>query len=257
MSYGGYIGVYKEESGFVDLTDIPLVLGEVTYFIENNILMPYSMFTINRSSFSGYLLIVPDEALTAQNVKIESEISLLAMLKQKRYNARAMADDFIEIGIYPYTNYSNNLRSFEFNRLRELSDRAVWFIGCIFIALVFILISMAILAVKLLIMIEEDKSRYKTLWRIGADKFMILKSLLVQMLFHYFIPFILPVILFGPICYIILKIITLSGAEMTALTVFSQVIGIFGVIVALYVLYFTVTYLIARRDIKKSIRSMG
>ncbi len=256
---GGYVGIYQNERYYLNLTDVPLVLGDVSYSNEDNLFMPdtTSMFIINGSGYTNYLFIIPDEAATAQNVKIGSHISLLAMLKNKRYNARAMIDDFRQIGFYTNSFINSSVKSFEYKRILEVSDRAVWLIGCMFIALVFILISIAVLAVKLLIMLEEDKSRYKMLWQIGADKFMIFKSLFLQMLFYYFIPFLLPVILLGPICYIILKIITLQGAEMSMLTVFGQVLGVFGVILLFYVLYFIVTYLIARRDIQKTLRSIG
>lgn len=54
MSYGGYIGVYKDESGFVDLTDIPLVLGEVTYFIENSCSLRFIFYRDVFNSQTGY-----------------------------------------------------------------------------------------------------------------------------------------------------------------------------------------------------------
>jgi putative ABC transport system permease protein len=139
--------------------------------------------------------------------------------------------------------------------LDDLGTTGLFLLGEMYVSVVFLLLSMAILALKLLSMLSEDRERYRTLWRLGVDKGMIGRSLFAQMFFYFFLPLIVPLF-----CSIAVGCYIATAAKrrqviISAVTIFSRVAGVALALLVLYALYFTATYLIARRDVNASLRA--
>ena len=58
----------------------------------------------------------------------------------------------------------------EYNRMQNNSTSAILVIGAIYVAVVFVFLAMAVLALKTLAGISEDKRKYEILFRLGAGE---------------------------------------------------------------------------------------
>ncbi len=139
----------------------------------------------------------------------------------------------------------------EYERIDSLTGIALFLLGDLFVSAVFLLLTMAMLALKMLATVSEDGERYKTLWRLGASKGMIAKSLFTQMFFFFFTPFLLPLAGCFPLASVLITLAEKSMALITAGEIIAQIAIFAGVILALYAIYFTLSYIVAWRDVKK------
>lgn len=94
-----------------------------------------------------------------------------------------------------------------YDYLYTLSGIGLILFASLFIGMVFVLMTMATLALKLLSMLAEDRGRFATVWRLGASETMIGKSLFSQMFFYFFAPFAVPLTLCIPISSVLSKIL--------------------------------------------------
>jgi putative ABC transport system permease protein len=204
--------------------------------------------------FSGRTAVINFAVLsdeTAQRLSYQRTVMVMN-LKTSRYSARELrselSEGLAETMACPYT-----LK--EYVRLDDLGTTGLFLLGEMYVSVVFLLLSMAILALKLLSMLSEDRERYRTLWRLGVDKGMIGRSLFAQMFFYFFLPLIVPLF-----CSIAVGCYIATAAKrrqviISAVTIFSRVAGVALALLVLYALYFTATYLIARRDVNASLRA--
>jgi putative ABC transport system permease protein len=193
--------------------------------------------------------VLPDEAVQHLSYKM----TVLEMnLKNPRYSARELEAELSE-GISENTVCPYTLK--EYVRLDNLGSVGLFLLGEMYVSVVFLLLSMAILALKMLSQLSEDRERYRTLWRLGVDKGMIGRSLFAQMFFYFFLPLIVPLFCSIPVgCYIAASA-KIEKVAITTATIFSRVAGVAIALLLLYALYFTVTYMIARRDVNASLRA--
>ena len=126
---------------------------------------------------------------------------------------------------------------------------AVFIVAALYIAVVFVFMAMAILALKTLSGIADDKRRYEVLYRLGADRGEQSRTLFRQTFSFFFLPFALPILLSIPSGMICRQIMTSSGYMLAA----SKMLAVAGcialVMTAIYVLYFSATYLVAKRSV--------
>lgn len=123
----------------------------------------------------------------------------------------------------------------------------VTFIG-LYLGIVFLISSTAILALKELSESSDNKERFKILRRIGTDEKMINKALFKQILIFFMLPMILAIIhsIFGIIFAV--KILEVFGAEGLLESIIMTAIFI----VLIYGGYFLITYYCSKNIIKEN-----
>ena len=87
----------------------------------------------------------------------------------------------------------------------------VFVVGALYIAAIFLFMAMAILALKILSTLSEDKKRYRVLYRLGADEQEQSKALFQQTFSFFFLPFAIPILLSIPTGWICGRIMKLTG----------------------------------------------
>ena len=121
----------------------------------------------------------------------------------------------------------------------------VTFIG-LYLGIIFLISSSAILALKMLSDCLDDKNKYKILRQIGTDEKDINKSLFKQNLLFYMMPLSLAIVhtAFGlKFCFIILKEMGISNMLSGSIMTFVFLLFIYGI-------YFIITYLCSKNIIR-------
>ncbi|MBO4990408.1 MAG: hypothetical protein J6D37_08770 [Clostridia bacterium] len=123
-----------------------------------------------------------------------------------------------------------------------------------------VLFAMALLALKALAMLAEDKERNFIAYQVGADEASLRRSLSFQIFFFFCLPFGIPFLLGIPagVCCLKISAVTglLNGAlGYTALSAFLQAGGIALGLALVFALYFTATYLVSVFDLKRTLTS--
>ena len=144
---------------------------------------------------------------------------------------------------YPYTFDTRN-------EIKENSaglSTIVTFIG-LYLGIIFLISSSAILALKSLSDCIDDKSKYRVLRQIGVDDKDINKSLFMQELLFFMMPFSLAIVhtLVG------LKFCTFILSSLGINDIFSGSIMTFIFLIIIYGIYFIVTYLCSKNIIKEN-----
>ena len=192
------------------------------------------------------------------SVSVTAEDNLAVDLADGHYDAYAMWKELMayrqsDPAPNGYTNY--NIR--ERDWLYQVAQVALFLLADLFVSAVFILMTMAMLALKILSMIAEDRERYRMLWRLGASEGMLGRSLFAQMFFFCFLPFVVPLAVCFPLVPILEFMVRYSALANAAGVIAAQVAGFAGVILGLYAVYFLIAYLVARLDIRRTLREIG
>lgn len=195
--------------------------------------------------------VAPDE--WAEQLMLDCEI-LAVNLVSNDYDARALQDELMlfATGSTDGNNYFFNLR--EWHRLYDISQVGLFLLGDLYISAVFVLLSVALLALKVLSMITEDRPRYRALWRLGASEGTMARSLFVQMLVLFFLPFFAPLLLNIPLYVAINTLAAISSMPMATALLPLQLLGLSGVVLEVFAVYFLASFLVAWRDVKSNIR---
>ena len=121
--------------------------------------------------------------------------------------------------------------------------------GAQFASVVFLLLAMAILALKTLSALGEDRRRYEILFRLGAGERERAGALFRQTFSFFLLPFVLPMCMSIPVAAFGVHLMRLEQMEAAAETV-PLIAGIVAAVMALlYLLYYAATWLIARRTV--------
>ena len=126
---------------------------------------------------------------------------------------------------------------------------AILVVGALFAAAVFLLLAMAILALKTLSGLGEDKGRYEILFRLGMGEREQARALFWQTFVFFIAPFALPMALSIPVAAFGAHVMRMEGMEASAEVVWLIAGIVAGVTALLYLLYYTASYLIARRTV--------
>lgn len=202
----------------------------------------------------GYIYfyaVVPDDAISDMTKKYDYVAYDLA---EGKYDAVALKEKLsykIPNGDGFYYERCDFLLK-EYSRISGNSFNAIIIIGALFIAAVFMLMVMAILALKTLSSISDDKKGYDILSRLGADRSVLVKTLFKQTFSFFILPFILSILMSIPVGIIGAHLYSL--VNMTALigTIPIISLAVAGIMILVYLLYFTATFMIAKKSVIQS-----
>ncbi len=242
----GFVFLYRDEPDWYNPIDtsIPVTLNGVTYSYhdkERFLLIPGSNID------APYTYVVPDEAV----VGLEKAFHIVAIeLKSNDYDAYGLGEAFrSEDGMG-----NRNFDCQEFERRKVLEEALVYLLITLFISMIFVMLSMAVIGLKVLTMISEDKERYRSLWRVGADKGKLKGSLFGQIFFFFLLPFGIPLGLSIPVGKMLVDGTVLSYIALPMEAVIGQVVSVAAALLVLYAVYFAITYLVAWRELKNGIK---
>ena len=170
-------------------------------------------------------------------------------LEQERYDARAMFEELTEIGI------RYNVREYE--RLDRIGEIGLFILGDLFVTGVFILLSVAVLALKALSLVAEDKPRYRILWRLGASEGRMQRSLFAQLAFFFLAPFAVALLINLPLTAALQWLGESSVVPLTQMQLFGQLAVISSLVFAVFALYLIAAFFVSWQDIRRNIRSEG
>lgn len=220
--------------------DAPLELGGKTYSCIGTVKCPLL-------GYYFFIVVVPDECAQFLTRELNGYAVTLAT---SRYDATALRDALSyerETGFGTYRACDYSMR--EYARLSMNASNAVFIVSALYLAFVFVFLAMAILALKTLSGISDDKAGYETLFRLGADRREQSRTLFRQTFAFFFLPFFVPLLMSIPAGFICHSVMNLAGLSVAAGKVIWAAAGIALTITAVYCLYFGVTYLIAKRNL--------
>lgn len=137
----------------------------------------------------------------------------------------------------------------EFSRQYQNGTVAVLITGALYVSVTFVLLAIAVLALKVLAGLSDDRRRYAILFRIGCGRREQRRALIRQLAVFFFLPSVLPIASTVPIAVIIGRMMENFGYTALLSSSWSITAAVAALIAAVYVLYFTATYLIARREV--------
>lgn len=197
-------------------------------------------------------VVVPDGQLQDYLSEWESVYTaacFAAQLGSERYDALAAQD-----ALNALTDSLVSFRLREARRLEALVDFGLFFLAALFLFAVCLLLSAAMLALKSLTLVAEDKPRFRILWRLGAADAAMRRSLFVQLAVFFLAPLAVALLMNVPLlaCFFALW-------QDLALFSFGQAVGtaaaVSAFLLAVLALYLAATCAIAWKDIRTSIRS--
>lgn len=136
-----------------------------------------------------------------------------------------------------------------YTRMENNSTSAILVVGALYIAMIFVFMAMAVLALKTLAGIDEDRRRFRTLYQIGTAPRVLKQALFRQIFIFFFFPAVLPVALSPIIAWMCARIVTLSGFAELSMTLYLNGAVIALLILGIYALYFGAAWQIARRHV--------
>ena len=191
-----------------------------------------------------FYFVVPDEAVANMPA---AYVGTAYTLENHRPDAEALMNDLTWMehgadGMEERCWYAIQ----EYIRLYSKANAGTLIIGALYVSTVFVCMALAILAVKTLSTLEEERRRFAVLYRLGVDERMQKSALLRQTGAFFLMPFAFPLLMTVPIgvifgkVYEIWNLTGLSGqrAMETAVLIALAIAGI-------YALYFVITYRIA------------
>lgn len=226
--------------------DAALSLGGKTYRYQGMISdLPMFYYTY-------FFAVVPDEAV--HGLTVESNC-VAFRLKDADYDPQELRSALSYSYTSKYEDHTYERCDYklkEYGRLQKNSTTAIFVIGALYIAVVFIFMAMAILALKTLSGITEDRKRYAVLYRLGAGEREQCQTLFRQTFGFFFLPFALPLLLSIPTSMVSAEIMTIAGFAGQAWEIYRNAGLIAAAILLIYLLYFTATYLIEKRNVVQS-----
>lgn len=137
----------------------------------------------------------------------------------------------------------------ELSRQYQNGTSAVLIAGALYVSVTFVLMAIAVLALKVLAGLSDDRRRYAILFRIGCGRREQRQALFRQLSVFFFLPSVLPIASTVPIAAIIGRMMENAGLIALSSSAWSVTAAVAVMITMIYVLYFTATYLIARRNV--------
>lgn len=194
------------------------------------------------------LAVVPDQALE----DLQTAFSCRGyQLKNEDFDAAALLEDLKNPLTAADTGYSlsSDFQVREYNRLQGLQSLAVLIVSALYMGIIFALLALAVLALKTLSGLAEDRVRYRILFQIGAGEEEQAKALRRQMGIFFFLPLAMPLLLCVPVTALCIRFVELIGFGRQSGRVAAAGAAVIGVLTAAYVLYFFIAYLTAKRQV--------
>ncbi len=198
-----------------------------------------------------FYVVVPDRVVETMNIETNYRVY---DVKDGRYDAEGLRKDLS----YPYeetymgetyTVERNDFRIREYSRQAENSSSAILVIGVLVVSMIFLFLAMAILALKTLSGISEDRRRYQILFRLGVGERQQGRTLFRQTFYFFLMPFLASVFMSFPTALICDHIMIMNGFESVTFQVYGVSAAIVLVMTMVYILYYMAAYLIAKRTI--------
>lgn len=270
---GNRIGIPEmEEAQTVDLSDFTLDVGGHTLSVS--FLSPIRCSLAAGGSLPSFYAVAPDAAVDAVAAGegggyLSANTFCAVNYAGGKFDEEGLRDFFFEKNredVYSkacenasgwYTNsFFYVAVSGSFNQAL-VQMAAPFLIILIFVTVTFTLLSIAVLALKSLAAVSEDKRRYKLLFLSGATEKETLRSLAVQLLVYFFLPFAVPIFLNIPVSFICMALNGFFGGYMPNIQVVGFAAMFSGMLLLFYALYCAVVYLVSRADVKKTLRAAG
>lgn len=198
-----------------------------------------------------YYIILPDEAV--EDMELEMEY-MAYDTEDITYDAQALKEElaYIVPGEYDgkevyFEQCDFSLR--EYGRQSQNSVNAILVIGALFAATIFLFMAMAILALKTLSTLSDDRNRYQILYRLGAGAREQSRALFRQTFSFFIMPFVVPLLVSIPTVIVCAHIMEIAGIDALTRQVPIMAGAIAAVMVFVYVLYYAATYFIAKRAV--------
>ncbi|MDE7313976.1 MAG: ABC transporter permease [Eubacterium sp.] len=190
-----------------------------------------------------FFAVIPDEAANGMEAETTytayhfGSASYHALSLKKELNAVENKAGFCHFSLREYGRYEQN------------SVAAILTVGALFASLVFLLLAMAVLALKMLSGIAEDRRRYQILFQIGAGEAQRSRTLFLQTFCFFFLPFSGAVLVNIPTGIICAQIVRLSGISSLAGDTYLTAAAVSFVMTGICVFYYIITYLTAKRSV--------
>lgn len=188
--------------------------------------------------------VVPDQAVEGMPV---SDICAAYTLENSRIDAGALTDALIytretEEG----TDEACDYRVKENYRLYYHANTGTLIIGTLYVSTVFVCMALAILSVKTLSTLDDERRRFAILHRLGADEKMCKAALRKQIGAFFLMPFALPVLMTVPMGVIFGKVYEIwNFSGLSGRKAMETAVLICLVMSGIYALYYCITYRIA------------
>ncbi len=204
-------------------------------------------------------MIVPDKAVEGMNI---SSMGYAFTLKDNDYDLQALSyalsyeekmdgmeplEDIDDEEFDEVTEYGTDFRLRALIENYYMEQTGILVIGMGYIATVFIFMALAILALKVLSGMDEDRMRYEILNHLGVDREKRKKTLYKQIGLFFFMPLTGPVLMIAPLSFIFGRLLEqwnmpfLTGAGICII----NAICIFTI----YIIYYLITCEVAKREI--------
>lgn len=195
-------------------------------------------------SYRYLYVVVPDEAVAGLECVEESRAY---MTIRNRFDGIGLHQALAEL--FATEGEMGEFEIREYRRQEENDISSILVVGALFASGVFLLLAMAILALKTLSALEEDKLRYGILFRLGLGEKEQAKALFRQTFPFFLLPFALPMAMSIPVAAFGTHLMRVGGMEASA-DLAPLIAGIVAAVMALsYLLYYTASYLIAKRAV--------
>ncbi len=201
-------------------------------------------------NYWGYFIVlVPDRLVSS--MEVESDCAAID-LENGSFDVRSMNDElsyvYDQTGNDEFAYYRSDFDIKEYVRVSRNETSAVLVVGAIYMAVIFVFLAMAVLALKTLAGLSEDKRKYEVLFRLGTGERQQEKTLFCQIFSFFFLPFALPLLLSIPTGCFCAKIMHMAGHEGHLKEIYFNTGMIAVVLTVVYLLYFLATYLISKRN---------
>lgn len=200
-------------------------------------------------SFAHFYVIVSDEVV--KDMKVQSEYTVYDT-EDGPYDAIALKEELTYIPSDSLGLEQCDYSFREYGRQEQNSTNAIFVIGALFIAAVFLFMAMAILALKTLSSLTDDRARYGILYRLGTSKREQGRTLFKQTFSFFVLPFFVPLLMSVPTAIICRRVMQLAGMAdlMPQITIITIATAI--VMTVVYLLYYVVAYRVAKHAVVRN-----
>ena len=238
----------KEREWVEELTETSTIINNQEYTYAGEQIIP----TFINVSPTDFVIVVEDEAMKHLNIEYNN---LAASLKKSKYDVLSLYEELSYIDKNGYV-IRPHYQFREYARIEALNTSSVYLIVALFVSIVFVLLSMAMLALKILSMIQEDKNKYLSLYRIGVSEDLLKSSLFSQIFFFYFLPFVIPILLNIPLAHYFVNMNINNNILVPVESITWQMVLVGTTILVLYSMYFIVTYFISWIEVNNHIKKI-
>lgn len=200
-------------------------------------------------NYQNLYVVVPDEAVADMAC---TEECVAYMTDGRGYDASGMWREIFDSAIRNGWMEGPNVcgvRVREYVRTENNKLSAVLVVGALFGATVFLFLAMAVLALKTLSTIGEDRKRYELLGCLGAGERERNKTLFRQTFSFFLLPFVVPMLMGIPAAMAGMRIMDLMGMGDGAAEIPMLAGAVALVMAGTYLLYYAAAYLIAKKAV--------